>query len=364
MDLCYLNTSRCLNNGTCVMNYLLNITYCICDPCHDGKFCEMFSSRQHQYPTPYHNLILYIVALCISLLNNIICLELFLRSKAIRQTNCGIYLIIYSILSILASIFIVAEGYVLYDTSTFGGRPDSRYRFHCVVGMASYNTATFLCIWFSASVQLERGIVLLFKTTTKITRKRSIIVSVILLAMGIGCAAPLVYYNCNWDIVPGLQKLRVFFNTFHIAIPVLIYIIATVLSLIAFARRIRTYGMENRSYIGTFVKLVYSHLFIFIPPLAYAFCYGLYNIVASRSDSVTGYYYCGISPAEYAIKIILRSLTAIPFITTWLVFVYPSRVYVTEFYMYTWCGQWSAWVVRHIRKCVFRKKHNSMSINN
>ncbi|CAM2729711.1 unnamed protein product [Rotaria socialis] len=338
------------------MDYLLNTTHCLCDPCHEGNFCETFTSRQHQYATPYHNLIIYITALCISTLNNSICLELFIRSKAIRRTNCGIYLIIYSILSILASIFLVADGYVTYDKIIFEGDPYSRNTFHCVVGVVSYNTANFLCIWFSASVQLERGIVLFSKKTSTITRKRSIIVSIIMLAMSIGCAIPIVFYDCAWNDVSHLKVLRVFFNAFHIAVPVLIYIVATVLSLIAFARRIRAYGMENRCYIVTFAKLVYSHLFIFIPPLAYAICYTLYNLVASRSDPITGYYHCGISLAEYIIKIILRSLTGVPFVVTWLIFVYPSRVYMTEFYLNTWCGQWSAWIVAHLRQCFRRNK--------
>ncbi|CAF4270670.1 unnamed protein product, partial [Rotaria magnacalcarata] len=187
------------------MDYLLNTTHCLCDPCHEGNFCETFTSRQQQYATPYHNLIIYITALCISTLNNSICLELFIRSKAIRRTNCGIYLIIYSILSILASIFLVADGYVTYDKSIFEGDPYSRNTLHCVVGVVSYNTANFLCIWFSASVQLERGIVLFSKKTSTITRKRSIIVSIIMLAMSIGCAIPIVFYDCAWNDVPHLK---------------------------------------------------------------------------------------------------------------------------------------------------------------
>jgi hypothetical protein len=110
-------------------------------------------------------------------------------------------------------------------------------------------------------------------------------------------------------------------------------------------RRIRTYGLENRSWIGTFAKLVYRHLFIFVPPIVYTLCYGLFNLVASDDRSGTGYFYCGISLSKYITRVLLRKLAGLPFIITWLLFVYPSKVYITEFYINTWCGQWTAYIV-------------------
>ena len=174
--------------------------------------------------------------------------------------------------------------------------------------------------------------------------------------MGIGCSIPIAFYNCDWDYVPHLKAARVFLMYFHIAIPIIIYIVATVLSLIGFARRIRAYGLEMNSYMKTFAKLTYSHLFIFVPPLVYAICYGPFNLVASQSKPGMGYYSCGISLGEYIIKVLLRALMGLPFIITWLIFVYPSRVYMNEFYMNTWCGQWTAWIVLGFRRCCSRKK--------
>ena len=114
MNLCVLNFSQCLNNSTCAMNYSSNTTYCLCDQCHKGDFCKDIVIRQNQYNTKYADLIIFIFALCISVLNNSMCLELFIKCKSIRRTNCGIYLIIYSILSLLASILLVADGIVDY----------------------------------------------------------------------------------------------------------------------------------------------------------------------------------------------------------------------------------------------------------
>ncbi|CAF1409231.1 unnamed protein product [Adineta ricciae] len=357
MDFCASNPSKCLNNGTCIMNYTLNITYCMCDQCHEGDFCQDLR-RQNYYNTAYINLIMYIVALSISVLNNTMCLELFLKCRLIRRTNSGIYLIVYSILCLLGSISLVMEGYVNYDKGTrvFRNDPHGRQRFHCIVGVAGYGSASFLCIWFSAMVQLERGLLLFFGATTNFSRKRSIIISVLLFLMAIGCSLPLIVYNCEWDGNRPIKTLRVVLMYFHICIPVLIYLIATILTFIGFARRIHAYGLEKHSQSRLFMKLIYTHLFIFIPPVVYSICYGLFNLVAKYSDPDKGYFACGISTPEYIIKILLRGLTGLPFTITWLLFVYPSRVYMSEFYICTWCGQWTAYIILRFRRCFSKKK--------
>ena len=339
------------------MNYTLNITYCVCDQCHEGDFCQDLR-RQNYYSTEYINLIIYIIALSISVLNNTMCLELFLKCRLIRRTNTGIYLIVYSTLCLLGSTLIVMDGYVIYDKSTrvFTNDPHARQRFHCIVGVAAYGSATFLCIWFSAMVQLERGLLLFLGATTNFSRKRSIIISVLLLVMAIGCSLPLIVYNCGWDGNRDIRPLRIALMFFHISVPVLIYLVATIFTFIGFARRIHAYGLEKRSKPRLFMKLTQTHLFIFIPPVVFSVCYGLFNLVAKFSDPDKGYFACGISTPEYVVKILLRGLTGLPFTITWLIFVYPSRVYMSEFYMCTWCGQWTAFVVLRFRRCLSKKK--------
>ncbi|CAF1448641.1 unnamed protein product [Adineta ricciae] len=329
----------------------------MCDQCHEGDFCQDLR-RQNYYNTAYINLIMYIVALSISVLNNTMCLELFLKCRLIRRTNSGIYLIVYSILCLLGSTLIVMDGFVIYDKGTRVFRNDShgRQRFHCIVGVAGYGSASFLCIWFSAMVQLERGLLLFFGATTNFSRKRSIIISVLLFLMAIGCSLPLIVYNCGWDGNRHIRPFQIALMFFHICIPILIYLIATILTFIGFARRIYAYGLEKHSQPRLFMKLIYTHLFIFIPPVVYSICYGLFNLVAKYSDPHKGYFPCGISTPEYIVKILLRGLTGLPFTITWLIFVYPSRVYMSEFYMNTWCGQWTAFVVLRFRRYLLKKK--------
>ena len=54
------------------------------------------------------------------------------------------------------------------------------------------------------------------------------------------------------------------------------------------------------------------------------------------------YFRCGTSTAEFAVKVAAESLTGTLFVLTWLLSVYPSRVYMSEFYMNRWSGQRSA----------------------
>ncbi len=118
------------------------------------------------------------------------------------------------------------------------------------------------------------------------------------------------------------------------------YLLATLLILISFTRRIRRYGMENGSFIRTFLKLLYTYSFIFVPPIAYGVGYIPFTIVHYHSkNSGQAYFHCGISTEEYIIKILTGISQGVSFVITWLLFVYPSKVYMTEFYQNTWSGQ-------------------------
>jgi len=159
-----------------------------------------------------------------------------------------------------------------------------------------------------------------------------------MLALAVGSATPILVYKCDWDNIPRLQTLRMFFVWFYIIAGIVIYLVATVLVLRSFVRRIRCYGMQNDSCIITFLELLKTHLFIFVPPIAYGICQLPFTIVVSTMNPKHSYYQCGISLGEYIIKVIIASLTNTPYALTWLLFIYPSRVYMTEFYLNTWSG--------------------------
>ena len=348
VNFCHLYPLECLNNGQCAVNIGLNTTYCQCDPCHEGIFCENDVVKQTQFDTTYVHLIIFIIGLCFSVLNNSLTLELCIDCRRIRRTNCGVYLIIYSILSLISSIFLVADKAVEYYSNQLNNNGKQYEVFHCYVGNVGYNMLVYLCIWFSSCIAFECGLVISFDC--KMTNRwRSFVTVMIISAIAGGSVTPMLLYKCGWRNIPSLKIARGFFVWFYISTGILIYVLATLLILISFTRRIRQFGTENGSFIKTFLKLLRTHLFIFIPPITYAVCYIPFTIVFHKRNRDHSYFQCGISTGEYTIKVIIEMLQGVPFIITWLLFVYPSKVYMTEFYQNTWSGQHSAGILSHFR---------------
>jgi len=186
----------------------------------------------------------------------------------------------------IGSTLLIIDDIVDYHQNILSTIPHARDKFHCIVGIAGYNTAMFLCIWFSACVQFERGLLVYRRKTKNSTRKQSIIVSILLLIMGLACSVPIAIGNCDWDGTPPLKTARVVMMFFRTSIPILIYLIATILLFIGFAGRIRAYRLETQCYMRTFGKLAYSHLFIFILPVVYGFCFGLFNLICSDNGQL------------------------------------------------------------------------------
>jgi hypothetical protein len=355
-DICRFNLSQCLNNGQCVLNISSNTTYCQCDTCYEGILCETAITKQTQFDTAYVYLIIYITGLCFSILNNCLSLELFIGCKRIRQTNCGTYLISYCILSLVSNILLVANEAVAYYPNQLMNNPSQYDVFHCYVSKIGYNMLVYLCIWFSSCVALERSLVIRFDRKMTANRWLSLVTTIFIFAVAGGSAAPLLLYKCDWDNIPGLEIARGFFIWFYISTGITIYVLATLLVLISFSHRISRYGTDNGSRKKTFCKLLYKHLFIFVPPIAYIIVYIPYTIVYSKKNPNDLYFQCGISTGEYIIKVLIDILQGVPFVITWLLFVFPSKVYMTEFYLETWSGKCLAKIISLFKSYFNRKK--------
>jgi len=335
-DLCHLHPLECLNNGRCTVNMLSNTTYCQCDSCYVGVLCE---SGYKQINRHYVFYIISIIELCLSLLNNVLSLELFLRCRRIRLTNRGIYLIVYSILSLLSNMLQVAyeaKGY--YPNPLKNNIPQDR-TFNCYVDLIGYNMLVYLCIWFSSFITLERGLIIYFGYNMNARRRRSFVTTIIMFVIAGSTVAPMLVYRCEWRELPNLQTARAIISPFSISTGILIYLVASLFVLVSFARHIRQYGTDNGSSIKTFFKLLYNHLFIFVPPISYIVGFIPYAIVYNAANTNDPYFPCGISTGVYIIKVLVEIIPEIPFVLTWLLFVYPSKVHMNEFYTCTWSGR-------------------------
>ena len=247
VDFCHLNQSKCLNNGECIVNILLNTSYCQCDPCHQGNICEDNVHEQMRFDKDYIYFIIFTIAFGFSLLNNSMSLELFIRCSRIRRTNCGIYLIVYSILSLLSSIVLLADGIKSHYRKELDiGR---HIEFRCYLTYLGYPMLAFLNIWFSAFIAFERGLIIYCGSKMNATRRRSCITTVSMLLIAGASVTPLLYYKCDWRNMPNLKIWYIFVIYFYLPLGIIIYLLASVFVLIGLARRIRRYGTENGSCI-------------------------------------------------------------------------------------------------------------------
>jgi hypothetical protein len=234
----------------------------------------------------------------------------------------------------------------------------------CALKNVGHTMLVYLCIWFSLSVAFERALIICFDSKTNSSRWRSFAFIIFNFAVAGGSAITMIVYKCDWDHILNLYSIREFFLWFYIIAGITIYVLATLLVLISFARRIRRYGTENGSFIKTFLKLFYTHLLVFIPPTAYAVGYIPYAIIDLVKNPKYSYYQCGTSTVEFIIKVLIDRLLSISIAITWLLFVYPSKVYMTEFYLNTWSGQQLAKILIQIKSYYDRTRNGHSPTTN
>jgi hypothetical protein len=341
-------SSQYSNGGQFGLNQTSNGSYYQCDPCHQGVNCadRIPNKQQIQFNTDYVYLIIYCTTLCLSLLNNLLSLEVFQSSKRIRRTNIGVYLTLYSVISIIGSVLLVVDQSMQYfKPYPFASNDKLSETFHCVLEKTGDQVTLFLCVWLSALIALERGLIICLSFKMNATRWRSVVTLLLVFCVAAVTSTTMVIYRCEWEVPHKTPKARITSRWFYTAtfLAGAVYVLATLLVLVSFALRIYYFGTTQESKTKTFLKLLRKHLFIFIPPCVCLLCIIPYQIWYSLKLPNNTYLQCGISTVEYIFKIMIQKLPGIPTVITWLIFVYPSNVYVTEFYMETWSG-------RHVRK--------------
>ena len=335
---------QCLNGGQFRLNSTTNETYCLCDPCHQGVHCDyrIPNKGQIQFNTDYVYLIIYLIELCLSLANNLLSLALFQGSKCIRRTNIGVYLAIYSFTSITGSVVLVVGQSVKYFRPyPFANNNELTETFHCFLEKSGQKITSFLCIWLSALVAFERALIICFNFKMNARRWRSVFMPLFVFCITAATSIPMLGYQCAWDKSHKTSRKRIATGWFYTVgiLAGVVYCLATLLVLISFALRIYYYGTAQMSRTKIFFKLLRKHLFIFIPPTVYLLCVIPYQIWFAHKRHTQRYFQCGISTVEYILKVIVESLPNIPTVLIWLIFVYPSNVYMTEFYTETWIGR-------------------------
>jgi hypothetical protein len=340
----YYMSSQYLNAGQSILNLTSNESYYQCDACYQSVNCvdPISNKQQVQFDTILIYLIIYSIELCLSFLNNLLSLNVFLGNKRVRRTNIGVYLTIYSIISIGGNALLVIDQYVQYfKLYPFANNVELSETFHCFLEKSGRQVTLFVCLWLNVLVAFEHGLIICFNFKMNATRWRSVVTLLFVFCVAAATSITMLIYRCEWNVPHKTLKVRLTSDWFYAAafLAGLVYVLATLLVQSSFASRISQFGTTQQSKTKIFFELLKKHLFVFIPPITCLLCVIPYQIWFSLKGPTQTYFQCGISTVEYSFKVIVHTLPTIPTVITWFIFVHPSKVYMTEFYTETWVGR-------------------------
>jgi hypothetical protein len=172
------------------------------------------------------------------------------------------------------------------------------------------------------------------------TRWRSLVTLVPTICVATVLSVFWIVYRCEETDLND-STTRILSGLLYTAIGVagLTYFGATLFVLSCFALRIYHYGNIQESKVKIYFKLIKKHFVILIPPVICLLCVLPYLIWLPWRSKDKAYFHCEISSVEYVLKLIVQTIPNLPTCLTWLMFVYPSKVNRTEFYVNTCIGR-------------------------
>ena len=352
----------CLNNGQCVLNnYTLNY-FCVCSDCTGGEYCEdVYSYVQylisssisveillHESPSTRMALkILFIFLFSLltglSFVNNLLTLlTCFIRK--IRITVCGIYMILYCIISLLCIIFIEILAFVvLFYNNDLKEHP----LIYCTFISIFLNFAHAMCQWICALIAVER-VLIQYCVVSLYRRRIYAVICLVILFLFIGSGSALsaagrsvgknpvlsTSYVCSFDRYSNKH-----FKTAHqvigsmyaqFVIPWFLSLVSVVLTLIHLIRhKIAFTDLERNSWFSLIMQQISKHKDFFVSPLI--------NIIFSFPENlvvnIVGEYCVAKSVQRLYLRlhIAFDFLLFMPLILTFFIYIYPSKVYMSLF---------------------------------
>ena len=359
---CIMDKNRLLRNDNSTV---------LCKECTGGPQCEItynylsfsmsssmsvdvlsaVTQEQHQFFLfLYTFLITFFVF--VAIVNNLICIETFLKSTKIRITTCGVYLLVYSVYSLVGMCILEV---ITLVTLFFNDQLLSNSVLYCRFLPGCVNILYFASLWTSSFLAVERTLIECFNSHYSLyrTRRYSIIASILLLIVLslINVSTILgrkivpnpmneMYYICvlgnqlsfNWEIIDKTLNSRYL----HYGIPCLLHLLSSLLVLQHIARRKIYISCLTRSrWPFVFLQQVRSHKDFFIPPILILVCATPHTLLLQlKSDQ------CVQNSMKFYLRfhLLLDMIIYLPQIITFFVYIYPSRIYRTQFhktYAYT-----------------------------
>ncbi len=279
----------------------------------------------------YHNLILYLPnteyllillfqwIIGFSIVNNLLTIQTCL-GKSIRITNLGVYLLLLSLSNIIRCIFL--EISIICDMKTL----ERTYLYY--ISSILLNLLNFSAMWYSSMIACERLFIECFNCALYATRQRACLLSFILFMFVLLTQIPTVLlYFGRFSSTTVLTKIVKSVEFGNVLLTCLIHILSSIFVLknISLHKIYINFGEEN--YWPVWRQQIKKHLDFFIPPLCYILCilpwYVFKHVIytCDRVDPTT----------TLRLYFILIALANIPFTMTFIIYIYPSNVYINEF---------------------------------
>lgn len=299
----------------------------------------------------------------IATIGNLMIFETLMKRK-IRSTSLGIYLIVFSLASLIGMFFLYIR---IITTLFFNEELNKHSLIHCRIITTILNSTLILCLWLGAFVSIERVLIQVCKFDVFRSRKWAIVISILLISM---TAAANITTFIGWQsaihpIVPSMRlcKFRQFpaqlklvdeivNNMYiHFVIPWILHVISIISILFDIIRRKIMLTEANRSCWGKIIRQqLKRHKDFFIPPILILIC-TLPHVVLTNRSSTNMFNNCSkpnmnlYLRLHIALDYLYYSLQTIGFFT----YIYPSKVYMNQFR-----DTWTVKKIETVMKIVYK----------
>jgi hypothetical protein len=366
-------TNICQNNGQCFLsvNGTTTTSFCLCNVCFTGNQCEieLYSQNLWACAIPIEKITnhdLYIAATIlgivgiISIVSNLLSLQTFLFSKKIRITNLGIYLILFSLTGLIASIMLSVYAF----TSLAGGIQDLLLLNSLI--MCDFTNlmlwSLYYCLyWFCLYIAVERALIEYTFLSLYDSRRRSVISSVLLfILIPLTNLLPILFgrkddsnNSTNFCLLNYTSTGYIFYLIFdytnYLAVPLSFTIacVAVFKHLIEHRRDL----VDDESFRSSIILIASKHYDFFLQPIIFCLMTApdfIFHKVMNceRANSVAVFHTLIIT------QILGYSALALPF----FVYVYLSKIYLDEFWQTSPFGRFLIYVKQRFINCCKHQK--------
>lgn len=335
------STDLCLNGGYCSSS----TGSCVCSTaCFVGNYCEINYNAarlplvgaivQDSQQSRETYIITFVLFTALGLTNNIVGLLVFLRER-IRYTNCGVYLITFSIVNmfLMTSLLTYLITIVRYSNPTYQSLACHFIPFITIITLDG-------SILLTVAVAVERVLMECFNFPLYGSRMRAFIVSIIIIVYACGSNIDEIFLRrisndllgnpvCAYDFeqYPTWRRSDIVFSYAHVIIPCVMHLVCTICVLTTIARRKILINSTSRGLVFVWLHQLYLHRDFLIPPLCLIVCILPHGILGHLLKTCIPY----SDTVKLRLHISFILMLYVPQVISFVLYIYPNLIYLKEF---------------------------------